>query len=765
MRQILIFFFFVISAYGYSQNSYAVQGTILDESQKKIALGDVILYQNGKTVQYTSISNGAFLFDDILAGTYTLKIISVGYATYDKEIQVDKDQQIKIILKEVTEVLDEVTIKINKKIIENRNGRILANVQGTMLSKETNTMELLSKLPNVQLSASGEEVSILGKGTPLIYIGGQRISLEELQSINVEDIKSIEIINNPSARYEAEGRAVLLITRNRSSQYGTVLTITERAYRRTFFNNTLGVRLNVKRNKFEYTLNAAYNQFKVWEKNTATYEVSDRNIFSDYAVEAVTTRPQFVFGGGMFYAINDTDYISTNTIYRTQEEPFSITTSTLLNDNGSLQNIATDSDNDGRRRFSSSNLNYFISLSERKNLFLGAQYTTYIRDVDNRIRNAINNAPTPDRVFISQDFNVESFVVKGDYDVTNKKGAKWEMGFNYAQNISKSEQNINGDQSNYEYKESIEGLYAQLTGKRKKINYTFGLRLENTQIEGGFLESSDLLVDRDNLYLFPRANMNFTLAEKKSIDLSYVRSISRPNYSTAIVNTAFINPGLEFRGNINLKPTITSEITTNFQSGDKSVSLRYFRSTDPVSFRFFYDEVDDITVMSPTNFNEENGIDLSVYLPFTHKSWTSTNSLSFSYIRLKDVRAPKGKVQPYIYYYSNQQFKINETSSFGFNGWAITNLKNGIFNRRGVFTINATFTTKLFSRLDVTLNTNDIFNTLEFQESYVLQNLRVQNLFFTDVNEFSISLRYKLGKIKNAKYQNQSVDRELDRIK
>ena len=94
----------------------------------------------------------------------------------------------------------------------------------------------------------------------------------------------------------------------------------------------------------------------------------------------------------------------------------------------------------------------------------------------------------------------------------------------------------------------------------------------------------------------------------------------------------------------------------------------------------------------------------------------------------------------------------------------MTNRKDGVFDRRGVFTLNAAYTVKLFSKLDVTLNANDIFNTMEFRERYILQNLNVNSLFFTDINEFSIALRYVFGAVKDSKYKNKSVDDELNRM-
>ena len=764
MKQVLVVLCLLLSANLYSQNTFSIQANVITDSKAKISVGDALLYQNNKIIMYTSVVEGRFAFESVHAGTYLLKVICVGYETYEKKLVLQKSQQLEIVVKESSEVLDEVAIKATKKVLETKSGNTIANVEGTILSKETNTIELLSKLPNLQVSPNGEQISILGKGNPLIYIGGQRISVEELQTLQVDDIKTIEIINNPTAKYEAEGRAVLLITKRRNTQKGTRLSLTERASSKTFFNNYLGSNLTVKKNNLEYKLNASYNQLKVWERNTAAYEVTDKNVYSDYVVEAVTTRPQYVFGGGLYYSINDTDYISFNSRFRTQTEPFTIDTNTFLDENGLEQDIATRSTNTGKRIFSSSNVNYFHAFSKHQHLFLGGQYTDYTRNVRNNIENTFSTSTTPEEVSIAQDFNVKSFVLKGDYDVSYKKGGKLELGFNYAQNDSKSLLELNAVQSNYHYKESIQGLYSQFSGGEKKFRYSLGLRVEYTKVEGGFVESSDLLVDRKNTFLFPRGSFDFTLSKEKSVNVSFARSISRPNYSTAVTTTAFINPALEFQGNINLKPTLTNEMSSNFQWKNKSITLRYFQRTDPVNFRFFYDDVRDISIMSPTNFDKEIGWSLEATLPFKYKFWTSTNTISLNYNTVNDARVEKGTTTPYVYLYTNQQFKINNTSSFGLNGWLLTHRKDGVFNRKEVFTLNAVYTTKLFSKLDVTLSANDLFNTMEFRESYILQNLNVSNLFYTDVHEFSIALRYVFGSVKNSQYKNKAVDEELNRM-
>lgn len=764
MKSITFVLLLFLSSLSFSQNAFTIQGIVQTESKTPIHIGDVLLYKNDKIVSYTSLSEKGFSFSIIKADKYLLKLICVGFQIYEQEIILKEHLKLAITLKEKSENLNEISIVATKKVLENKNGNVIANVEGTILSKEMNTVELLSKLPNLQVSPDGEQISIIGKGNPLIYIGGQRISVEELQTLQVDEIKTIEIINNPSVKYEAEGRAVLLITKRRNTREGSELNVTEKASYKNYFNNTLGANLSVKKKRLEFRLNAAYNQLKIWEKNQADYEVTNKNIFSDYVVKAITIRPQYVFGGGLYYAINDTDYISFNTRFRTQVEPFTIDTNTFLDDNGNQQNINTLSNNVGKRVFSSSNINYFKSFNERNNLFLGAQYTNYTRDVDNSIQNTFETTNTSNVVNISQDFNVESWVLKGDYEMQFKKGNQLEFGFNYANNFSKSLLQINDENSNYEYLERINGVYTQFSGGKEKINYGFGIRLENTQKEGGFKENNTLLVDRNNTFVFPRGNINFIFSDEKSLNFSFVSSINRPSYSTAVTTTAFLNPGLEFQGNINLKPTTTNEVSANYQFLGNSVSLQYFKSKNSVNYRLFFDETRAISIMSPTNFDEQTGINLNLSFPLKYKIWSSTNSATFSYTIVNDERVSKSETSPFLYFYSNHQFKINNLSSLNINGWFLTSRKDGVFNRDEVFTLNAVFTTKIFSKLDITLSANDLFNTLEFGENYTLQNLNVNSLFFTDANEYAIALRYVFGAVKNSNYKNKSVDEELNRM-
>lgn len=748
----------------FSQNLVTLNGKLVDEKNIPISIGNVLLLQNDSIVKYTYVVEGRFSFEGIPQHTYTLKISSLGYETYQEKIELTKNIQTIIYLKEAITQIEEVTVNATKKLIENNNGNIIVNIENTILSKEVNTIDLLSKLPSIQVSPNRDAITVLGKGNPLLYIGGQQISIEDFKSLQIDDIKTIEIINNPSVKYEAEGRSVILITRKKSTGKGTKITLAETTSFKTFFNNYFTINLNTKRNNLEFKFDAAYNQLKVWESNRLDYELTDKNTNSNYLVEAVTTRTQFVFGSGLYYQLNDSDYLSFSSRIRTQKEPFYIDTQTFLNDNRTENDINSYSDNDGKRVFLSSNINYSKTLHKKSDLFIGAQYTNYDQSIENEINNTYNNPFLETFSNRLQNFKVRNFSARADYDISFKKDTKLEVGANFTNSMAKAFNEIEKIATNYTYTENNTGLYSQFSGAFKKVDYSFGVRAENTKVEAGFKQNNTLEIERATTFFFPKGNINFSIDSTKTVILNYAKSITRPNFSKASPTNAFINPILEFRGNLNLKPTLIDEVSATFQLNNKSLTARYTFIKNPVHYSLIYDETDAISVMFPSNFNQESGIAFDLSLPFNYKFWKSNNSISLNYNTINDDRAVSLSTTPYFYFYTNHRFNINNSTTFNLNGWGLTDRQEGIFDREKVFVLSASVSKKFFDTLDATLSFNDIFNSMQFEDRYRLQNIKATSLFFTDVNEISFSLKYVFGNIKSV-YKNKDVDRDLKRIK
>ena len=209
-------------------------------------------------------------------------------------------------------VIDEIVVEKETKTYTTKNGNLKVDVANSIYKSVPNIVDLLAKLPKIQVSPDKESISIIGKGNPLLYIDNQKVDMNELNALSVDDIKTIEIINNPSSKYEANGRAVILITRKLSKKEGYKVTLSENAQFKKYFNNYSAINANFKTGKWEFKANFNYNQLKVWESNGNDFTMPDYDIHSNYLVTAITHRPQFYYGGGVFYKISEDDYFSLN---------------------------------------------------------------------------------------------------------------------------------------------------------------------------------------------------------------------------------------------------------------------------------------------------------------------------------------------------------------------------------------------------------------------------------------------------------------------
>lgn len=765
---LLLIFFNTLCA----QNYYSLKGNVTSNNSE-LTYGDVILLSSDdeKLIAYTNIIKGSFYFDEIKKGTYVLKISCLGFKEFKKTIVLNKNTELEISLEESTTALDEVEIIATKQPIENKNGNIIVNVENTIFSKESNPVDLLSKLPKIQIANDRESISIIGKGTALIYLSNQRISVEELKNLTIEDIKSIEIINYPSAKYEAEGRAVILINQKFSNENGIKGTLTETASFKKNFNNRLGGNVSFKRNKLEFKFNAGYNDLHPWESNGSDYVIPDENIESRYLVAVDDTkRPQFVVGGGFYYQINKDDYFSMGTTLRSQKDEFLIKTDTYNKQNNIEESIFTLSDNDDYRFYSSTNVNYNRSLKNRANLFLGGQYSVHNKELASDIANSLNTANLITDQNRFQDFKVNVMSLKADFEKEFGNKMKLEIGTALAITNASTSADISilnpltNTISNYDYKENNYAGYTQLSGKSGKFHFRTGLRTEITDSKGSFKKEDNLLVDRNNVKLFPKAMLNFKIDSTNSLTLDYAKSIVRPNFRNITAISAYINPFLEFNTNIELKPTITNELSLNYGINKYSINASFYLKENPVFYNIGYNNVSEISTISPTNFDKEEGFILEFVVPLKYKFWNSTTVLNFASKKVSDKNAIAFDSKPYLYIYTNHQFKIDNVFSASLDGWGYTKHNEGIYKRNGVFVVNTSLNATLLKKLDATLSFNDIFKKLQYKESYNANNIMASTIYYTDVSEVSISIRYSFGKLKKASFKNKNVDDNLNRI-
>lgn len=669
--------------------------------------------------------------------------------------------------------LTEVVVTKEKKMFTNKNGNIKVDVANSILNATPNTIDLLSKLPNITISADKENISVIGKGYPLIYIDNQKVGMNDLNALSVDDIKTIEIINNPSSKYEAEGRAVIMITRKFSKKEGSQTTLSEVASFKKEFNNYLGINSSFKKNKLEWKVNFNYNKLSPCESHRIDYQIPDADIISNYDVATANTkRKQFIFGGGLFYKINEEDYFSISMNSKLQSEPFDINTKTY-NKNGDVENnVVTHSDNKSQKNFINSFINYSKKIkSIDTQLFTGFQYSNFDQDSKSLAQNNFNSTQFELAQNSNQKFNVAVFSGRADFEKKFKNEMKLEYGGLYLSADAKADLAIlNYDtnetiMSNYNFEEKNSAVYSQLSGSVKKIGYSFGFRVENTDIVGKFRTDDKPLIDKNYTDFFPKAQLDIPIDSTKSITVNYSKSISRPNYSSTSQGSTYINPYFLYSRNINLNPTINNQISSSFQYHDKSVKLTYYQNTDPVYSSFTFDNQNNILTFREINFEKETGLNLEFNLPFTYKIWISTNSLSCILNKIEDDSAEFISSKPYLYYYSNNEFKLPKGYSFVLTAYGLTDQKEGVFERKAWFIMNLGVSKPFFTNWNCTLSYNDIFINTIYKESFTINNINSTARYLVDTHEFSIAVKYSFGIIKSTEFKEKNIDDNSNRIR
>ncbi len=773
MKHYFSYLLIVCSLSSYTQNKVNLKGTVKGVNEEIIAIGDLLLINTlNETVQaYTTIIDGTYVFENILEGKYILKSSCMGYEVWQQEIMLNNNLIIDISLTQKINNLNEVEIVAVKNPITYINGNYKLNIENPVFLGITNVLDVVSKLPNVQLAPDRESITIIGKGAPLIYMGNQQISFEDFISMPTTSISTIEIINNPSSKYEASGRTVLLVTRKLETE-GTSLNANETISFKRNFNNYFRVNGNYTKHKWTFRGNLTYNVLQQWESNSFDFNIPEATIKADYLVLIPNNdRKELNTEVGLHYQKNAYDYFSLNIIRKLQTNDSPIETKTFLLQESVTSNILSNTENDNTKNYFSSNLNFNKKITKDLNLFSGIQYSSFKQELTSEISNNNDNTGfVLDQIRI-QKYRINSMAFKMDIDKEISKKEKLKFGFNWnkawadANTIIEQLLKKEIENSNYNYQEDIYSVYTSFENNLNKyIDINMGIRVENNQVKSVQETSLSPLIERTKTNIFPKVGLNIKFDSIKTLTFNYGKSVTRPDFSRSSSIKTFINPILEASGNINLLPTFTNELSLNYQWKNKSFDVTYYKNINPLFFTISYDQQNEIALLSQVNLDSESGFNLGITLPYTYNIWTSNNTFRLSYTKINRSEATYLTSKPYLYVYSNQQFLLKKNTSLAFDGWLLTNRQEGVFKRNSMLVLNASITTIVFEKLQCTIQLNDITKAMNFEEYYIIDGVEANGVYYVDAQEVSFSMKYTFGNKKKETFKNINVDQNSDRI-
>lgn len=753
------------------QENLKISGNITDSKQNNITSAEIFLFTaNNELVKTTIVQDGNFEFSQLKPAQYHLQIVSNDITHNEPPFQLSSDLNLSLMLNEKVSNIEEIKISRTRNPFKVQNGNIDIDVANSSLSKVATSTDLLAKLPFIYVDANGDGLSMVGKGIPLLYIDNQKVDFNVLSAVSVDEIKSVEIIRNPSAKYEAEGKSVVKVILKNSKKEGYKLALNETAVFNKRFSNNFSANFQQKKNNTEWKLNAVYNQIQHWESNGFDYSVPGKNIKSDYIIMSMTNRPQVILGASLYHELNDGDNLTFTINGNLRPDKGDNNTITNYEVNGLKSEILTLNPQDRKRATINSIFNYNKQLkSINATIFTGLQYTRESNNVDLDFYNNIDNSGYSFSQFRKQKYAVNAFSGRIDIEKKIKENYQLGIGGSFTKADASTDnltdyRNLNpSEYFKYFFDEENWASYAEFSGEQEKISYKGGVRLETTSANGFNQILNETNIDRQYVDWFPSAELSFKKNENYIYTVNFKRSISRPSYNDLASGGLYSSPYVEYKGNPNLLPSYTSEVSASVSLKKWALNASVYQVKNPIGFGLFYDENENISQFSTKNFDKESGVSLGLDVPFEYKIITSQNSLSLNYSKTVDSLAVVNQSTPYLYLYTNNTIKLRKGFNFLLDGTWITKRTQGIYEYNEMVLINLGLT-KSVSNFDFTLRYNDVFNQNTYIQKLSYDKIITKGSFYGNTPTFSVGVKYNFGKISNSEYREKQINQTVDRI-
>ncbi len=635
-----------------SQNRYNVAGKITSPTDKALEFVSICIFRNSRLVLGTiSDSLGNYSLQ-IPEGEYTFKASLVGYKTYEKERNIQNDEQLLITLEEDPQQLGELEIIAQKKIIERKSDRLVFNVGNSLFSEGSNGFDILRNTPMLRIDDK-IGISIRGSQGAVIYIDNRRVNLSNdeliafLQSMPSDNISSIEVITNPPSNYDAEGSAgVINIIMKKNPKMGWQGRAELRYIQPTYAQYSTNVNLNYRDERLNIYGNIMYKF-----GNNFSYDTYNQEFSRTFYYERIDNlykfkQPTARLGVDFFPSTKQTlgiiiDYTqkvqnghSPNfTEYYRQVERDSI-----------FRGLVS---NEAERKTFSTNFNYALKLDTfGQSLNVDVDYINY--DVPKQLSFSKfdvylgNNEVFNRSILFANDSkrNIISYSSKIDYSLPIVNG-----NFDLGGRISKTQNNsavsfsnfknntytVDSEKSNnFEYEEYNQAIYGTYSKNLGNLSLKLGLRGEWTQASG--VSDNRKLLELNYFKLFPTLFFQHDINDNFNYGINYSRRIQRPDYASLNPLRQYTNPYSYYVGNPFLQPSFSHNVEANI-----SFENTYFLSAFYHLTRDFITQIpvqlqnSNSYILAQKNIDKQYDFGISASATFEwYKWWQSNNNIVFS---------------------------------------------------------------------------------------------------------------------------------------
>lgn len=639
---------------GSGQKEYQITGRILDkQSQEPVSYASVILMDGDSEKNIAGAvadESGQFFITGFKDGKYKLRVSFMGYSVADPmELTVSSRENYfnfgSIFLEEESVGLQEVVVQGQRQLIEERVDRTIYNAENDLTTIGGDAADVLRRVPMLSVDLDGN-VSMRGSSNILVLIDGRQSAIvanniaEALKQIPAEEIKSVEVITSPSAKYDAEGTGgVINIITKKNKLQGFSLNVNSSAGLR---GSNLGINASAKKGRMGWSLGgfgrSGYNILGSFENEQTLIDTDGINT---QIFQSADTRTNMLFGRynlGWDFDINKYNFMtaSLSTGVRNMRNNQDGLLTETYREEALLSSLLRDVGMDNLSNSFDFNFNYTKTYEKPQKEF--AISTLYSRNnLTNDFTNSLYNASFDEivsRIRNDNDGINEEFTIQLDY-VTPLGDGKNQILEYGAKNILRKaisdfsyyvadgadapfEEVTDVVRSNeFNYDQNISAGYLSFTqGFLENYTLKAGLRYEYTTIQADF-KNSELPADIPDYGVFvPSVNLGRKLGNGNMIKGAYNRRIQRPSLTFLNPNIQDANPLQITQGNPLLDPELTDNYEMSYSTYIKGSSLNftsYFRNTTGSIQPLRTVQDDDIIFTTYENIGREQAFGLSVF--------------------------------------------------------------------------------------------------------------------------------------------------------
>jgi outer membrane receptor protein involved in Fe transport len=635
---------------------YIINGLVKDEKGKTIALATVAVYKTGDSILLTATATddkGRFTVN-VNAGNYDLAVTFLSFLEKKVNNIIVADKNINvgtIILEESIKQMSEIVVTSDKKMMELKLDKRIYNVSQDVANVGANASEILANIPSVAVDADGN-VSLRGSEGVRILIDGKPSALTGLRSTdalrNLQGalIERIEVITNPSSRYDAAGETGIIniiLKKNKTRGFNGNFTAT--AGYPSNFSGAYSINYRTQKLNLFSSFGTSYRKNPGNGSSTQQFSSMDTS-FSYNQTQKLTRRDFSVnFMAGVDYYISSTatftgsfliDAGKENNINKLFYEDYN-SAGTL---NASSHRIDDEAETETDTELSLNLTKKFPGNNER-------EWTTDFKWTNSgeKERSAYLQLFSDGTKPLAQRSGNPAFednlLLQTDYTHAFGKDGKFETGLKgtirrITNEFLVEEQDANGSwvtlpafDNNMEFTEQVYAVYGLLANKVKDFSYQFGLRGELTAMRTGLVKTNEIN-DRKYFNVFPSASLSYALDEKNTLQLSYSYRINRPNFRNLTPFADFSDPRVYFVGNPNLNPEFTHSTEAGhlleWEKGSLLSSVYYRYKTGVVERIRTIDTITGISNIIPVNLATQKEVGLEITFAVTAASWWKINS-------------------------------------------------------------------------------------------------------------------------------------------